>query len=161
MCAPAVFAVISLVTTAVSMGVKADAQKKKYNAIAENAERNRKLMNEMAEDVREVASDTARRHADRVRHLLAKQRSSYKGIDTSEGTPLLAMDDTMLYAQLDATMIQKNSERKAWYYHQRGLGYKAEGADALAAGKTAITGTIIGGVSEIGRDLFAFTQLET
>lgn len=83
----------------------------------------------------------------RTGQAIGTQRSAQaaNGIDVNSGSAAQLQDDTAMLGELDALTIQNNAAREAYGYQVQANQDIKNARQALSNGKTAATGSILGG----------------
>lgn len=111
--------------------------------------------------------DRGRQEEDRKRREIARVVGSQRaqtgasGIELSSGSPLDVLTGTIQEGEVDALQIRRNAEQRARDYEYEGRNLRAEAVMTERAGQSArrqgflsAGGTVLGGASKWGGDLF-------
>ena len=142
---------MALIPVAIGLaGSMMQAQGQQQNAAFQSGmmKQNAAFKNQTADETI-IAGDTA---ADwqRVRtgQAVGTQRSvqAANGIDVNSGSSAQLQDDTAMLGELDALTIQNNAAREAYGYRVQANQDMLNAGQTVQNGKTAATGTILGGL---------------
>lgn len=100
-----------------------------------------------AQDAIRRGNNEEEEHRRRVRAMLGAQRSrlSANNVDTSSGSPLGLLVDTISFGELDALTIRNNAAREAWGYQSEGAISRMQGRAARRSGNWQAAGTLLAG----------------
>jgi hypothetical protein len=160
MCAPA-----AVLLAAGSAGIGAVgsiyggiAKKNAANYNASIADQNAQSANAQASDAfRRGEQDTAAHYIE-LGQLEGKQRAAYGGggVELGFGSPVDVIAGTAAMGEADAGRLRENAAREAEGYRiqslnfrQQAAGLRAEGKTAFMSGLLGVTGSILGGASQI------------
>lgn len=131
---------------------KAEAAAMEFDAKV--ADDNAKNAEYAAKDAKKRGAKEERKHRQRVKLLVGKQKAAYgaSGVDVTSGAPADVMAETVLYGTDDAATIRYNAAMEAWGMKARAANYRAQGGQyrvgakgakmsgAFAVGSTLLTG---------------------
>lgn len=144
--------VMSIASTAISVpaaiqqGKNAQAM---YNYQAKVAKKNAEIAQQNADQERQAGLEEARWQRIKTLQSIGSQQVAMagNGIDITSGTALDTIEDTAQMGELDALMIQYNSERAAQNYEQQASNFNNQANLDVIAGKNAATAGTINGVA--------------
>lgn len=144
--------VMAVASTAIS--VPASIQQGKnaqamYNYQAKVAKKNAEIAQQNADQERQAGLEEARWQRIKTLQSIGSQQVAMagNGIDITSGTALDTIEDTAQMGELDALMIQYNSERTAQNYEQQANNFNNQANLDVIAGKNAATAGTINGVA--------------
>jgi len=111
----------------------------------------------VAEQAAKAASDKAaydeQRHRESIRKLMSSQRALYgkSGLDMTEGSPLLVMEDTAAQGELDAMAIRYGGDIASARDRSAANLSRMQGAAAVTASYFQAGSTLLSGASSAGR----------
>ena len=118
-----------------------------------------------AGEARKAGSREAKRHEQRVRLMVSRQKAAYgaSGVDVNAGAPVDIMSDSILAGADDAAVIRRNAAMEAWgmktraadYRAQAGM-YRVKGADSKAVGKIRAGSTLLTGMGSVSSTFNSF-----
>ena len=137
------------------------AQAAAYDYQAKVARENQRIANNNAAMERQAGLEEARRQRISTLQAIGKQKVSLaaNGVDVGYGTSLDIIEDTSMLGELDALMIEYDSEKKARNYEIEAANFANEGTvgtiDAMTGGLRAVgqlgnTMTSRGGMGGLG-----------
>lgn len=145
-------AVMSIASAAIS--VPASIQQGKnaqamYDYQAKVAKKNAEIAQQNADQERQAGIEEARWQRIKTLQSIGAQQVAMagNGIDITSGTALDTIEDTAQMGELDALMIQYNSERAAQNYEQQANNFNNQANLDVIAGKNAATAGTINGVA--------------
>lgn len=163
MCEPSTWimgiaAVVSAVVGTTTSIVSANNTKKVNEYQAKVAKNNAEIAEENARNERQSGLEESRQQRIKTIQAIGAQQTAMaaNGIDISSGTALDTVTDTAQTGELDALMIQYNSERQAFNYEVGANNFTNQAnLDMFAAknAKTAGTLNAIGSVADAGMKL--------
>lgn len=144
-----VMAIISAaisIPTSIQQGKNAQAM---YNYQAKVAKKNADIAQQNADQERQAGIEEARWQRIKTLQSIGSQQVAMagNGIDITSGTALDTIEDTAQLGELDALMIQYNSERAAQNYEQQANNFNNQANLDVIAGKNAATAGTINGVA--------------
>lgn len=144
--------VMAIAATAIS--VPASIQQGKnaqamYNYQAKVARNNAEIAQQNADQERQAGLEEARWQRIKTLQNIGSQQVSMagNGIDITSGTALDTIEDTAQMGELDALMIQYNSERAAQNYEQQAANFNNQANLDVIAGKNAAKAGTINGIA--------------
>lgn len=83
--------------------------------------------------------------------LIGRQKAvmGASNLDLSSGSPLDVLADTAMLGEFDAITIENNAAREKTVHSANAELLRTKGQNALTAGRTAATGTMIGGIGAV------------
>lgn len=137
-------------TTASVKSANANAKMSEYQARV--AQDNAKIAEENARNERQSGLEEARRQRMKTIQTIGAQQTAMaaNGIDIASGSALDTVSDTAQTGELDALMLQYNSERQAFNYEMQSNNFTNQAnLDMFAAKNAKTTGTLnaIGGAA--------------
>lgn len=139
-----VIAFAGLIASAAGTLFSANQQKKMADYNAAVSENNA----EMAEN---KAAYDAKMHNQEVRRILATQRGLYgkSGVDSSSGSPLLVMNDTVKQGAMDALAIRYGGDIAAAQQRSQANLYKMQGNNAMMSGGISAGTSLLSGALKL------------
>lgn len=131
----------------------------RLNFQADIAEDNADLVEYSVKAAKSAGKRAERKHGQKVRQIIGKQRVSYagRGVDVSAGSPAEVIDETRLHGEDDAAVIRYNSAMQVWGLNRRAANYRQQASlyrmgadDARIAGSLAAGTTLLTGLATIG-----------
>ena len=163
------FAIASAVLTAISTAIgtvgaiqQGKATKAQYEYQAKVAQKNAKIAEDNAANERQSGLEESRLQRMKVLSQIGSQQAAMaaNGIDITSGTALDTIEDTAQMGELDALMIQYNSERTAQNFDAEANNFKNQAnLDKLAArnvstgSKLNALGTAVSGLASMSSSL--------
>jgi hypothetical protein len=150
---------LTAVGTVVSMAAanqQSKAQAAVYNSQAEANEQNAKIAQQQAKDAiqrGQVEEDQQRQKAARIK---AQQQAQFaaSGVDSTSGSALDVLTDTMYLSELDAANIRYNAGQEAFGHNQQANNYlfqarsdRAAASNTRKAGRMQMFSTLISGAT--------------
>lgn len=134
------------IPTSIQQGKNAQAM---YNYQAKVAKKNADIAQQNADQERQAGIEEARWQRIKTLQSIGSQQVAMagNGIDITSGTALDTIEDTAQMGELDALMIQYNSERVAQNYEQQANNFNNQANLDVIAGKNAATAGAINGVA--------------
>ncbi len=134
------------IPTSIQQGKNAQAM---YNYQAKVAKKNADIAQQNADQERQAGIEEARWQRIKTLQSIGSQQVAMagNGIDITSGTALDTIEDTAQMGELDALMIQYNSERAAQNYEQQANNFNNQANLDVIAGKNAATAGTINGVA--------------
>lgn len=134
------------IPTSIQQGRNAQAM---YNYQAKVAKKNADIAQQNADQERQAGLEDARWQRIKTLQTIGAQQVAMagNGIDITSGTALDTIEDTAQMGELDALMIQYNSERDAQNYEQQANNFNNQANLDVIAGKNAATAGTINGVA--------------
>lgn len=134
------------IPTSIQQGKNAQAM---YDYQAKVAKKNADIAQQNADQERQAGIEEARWQRIKTLQSIGSQQVAMagNGIDIASGTALDTIEDTAQMGELDALMIQYNSERAAQNYEQQANNFNNQANLDVIAGKNAATAGIINGVA--------------
>lgn len=134
------------IPTSIQQGRNAQAM---YNYQAKVAKKNADIAQQNADQERQAGLEDARWQRIKTLQTIGAQQVAMagNGIDITSGTALDTIEDTAQMGELDALMIQYNSERAAQNYEQQANNFNNQANLDVIAGKNAATAGLINGVA--------------
>lgn len=128
--------------SAIQQGAATAEQAKQQQKILEQ---NALLAERQAQAERDAAIDTAQKFEKEGRRLTGAQRAAFArgGVLTSEGTPLLVIEETMQELEEDRINILREGFLRGEFRESEAFGKRFQGAAARARGKAAQRGSIL------------------
>ena len=151
--------IVSTTMSVVSNIKQSKATQAQYNYQAEVEKQNAKIANENAAQERQSGLEEARLQRMKTLQAIGSQQVAMgaNNIDVTQGTALDTIEDTAQMGELDALMVQYNSERTAQNYEQTANNYlNQSNLDKMAAQNVkSVRGwntaaTIAGGLGDLG-----------
>ena len=149
----AVFTVAQIATTTAITIKNANNTKKVNEYQARVAQNNAKIAEENARNERQSGLEEARQQRMKTIQAIGQQQTAMaaNGIDIASGSALDTVSDTAQTGELDALMLQYNSERQAFNYEMQSNNFTNQAnLDMFASKNAKTTGTLnaIGGVAK-------------
>ena len=128
--------------SAIQQGAAAAEQAKQQQKILEQ---NALLAERQAQAERDAATDTAQKFEKEGRRLTGAQRVAYArgGVLTTEGTPLVVMEETRRELEEDRLNILREGFLRGAFRESEAFGLRSQGAAARARGKAAAKGSVL------------------
>ncbi len=115
------------------------------------------IQRRMADDAQRRGENEENRHRMKVAQLKSRQRAQMaaKGLDISQGTPSLILEDTAEMGELDALTIRNNAEREVYGLKTRAQNTESQ-ADVVRQNATmSALGTLMTGGGQVASDWYA------
>lgn len=157
-CDPVTLTVAATVISAIGTGYSGLAQVEQHKYQAGIARNNATVARNQAADAEERGKQDELKKWREVTAMKSAQMASFaaNGLDTTFGTPLDVVTDTAVFGGQDAWQIRENAAREATgfmisaqNYDQEALAQKRAGRNALVSTALDVTGTVIGGASQV------------
>ena len=155
-------AVVGAVVGTTTSIVSANNTKKVNEYQARVAQDNAKIAEENAKNERQSGLEEARRQRIKTIQTIGAQQTAMaaNGIDIASGSALDTVSDTAQTGELDALMLQYNSERQAFNYEMQSNNFTNQANLDMFAAKNAKTtgtlnavGSVVNSVSDVGMKL--------
>lgn len=155
-------AVVGAVVGTTTSIVSANNTKKVNEYQAKVAQDNAKIAEENAKNERQSGLEEARRQRIKTIQTIGAQQTAMaaNGIDIASGSALDTVSDTAQTGELDALMLQYNSERQAFNYEMQSNNFTNQANLDMFAAKNAKTtgtlnavGSVVNSVSDVGMKL--------
>lgn len=152
---------LTAVGTVISMAAanqQAKATASAYNSQASAADANAKLAQQQAQDAQERGRAAEEQQRQKAARFRASQKAAFaaSGVDSTSGSALDVLTDTMYLSELDAANIRYNAGQEAQGFKQQANNYlfqgrsdRAAASNAKKAGRLQMASSLISGATTI------------
>ena len=158
---------VGTITQAAGAAQTAEANRAQATYQAQVAENNQIIANQNAMQARAAGAQEAAIQGQKTKAEVGgiKAAQAASNIDVNSGSALDVRSSASQLGELNSLTIRSNAARQAYGYETQGLAYQGEAAldqsraaSAVAAGNTAIAGSLLGGAGSLSRDAFKYQQ---